>query len=51
MYEEKGVTKTMATATADTARPLELGDLNDLPVIAADIIYEGSAVGDTASGY
>jgi hypothetical protein len=41
----------MTTAAADTARPYELGDSNDLPMIATDIIYEGSAVGDNASGY
>jgi hypothetical protein len=41
----------MTTATVDTARPFELGDVNDFPIIAADIIYEGSAVGDNGSGY
>lgn len=41
----------MTTLAADTPRVYELGDLNDLPVIASDIIYEGSAVGENASGY
>ncbi len=41
----------MATLTEDTPRAYVLGDLNDVPVIAADIIYEGAAVGDNASGY
>lgn len=35
----------MATLTIDTARDIELGGHNDIPVIAADIIYEGAAVG------
>lgn len=41
----------MTTLAADVARPFELGDRNHLPVIATDIIYEGAAVGDNASGY
>lgn len=41
----------MATLAKNTPRDYELGAENDLPVIAADIIYEGSAVGDNASGY
>ncbi len=41
----------MATLTEDTARTYVLGEQNDVPVIASEIIYEGSAVGDNASGY
>lgn len=41
----------MTTLAIDKARPFELGDRNHLPVIAADIIYEGAAVGDNGSGY
>lgn len=41
----------MTTLAANTPRAYELGDENDLPVIASDIIYEGAAVGDNASGY
>ena len=41
----------MATLSTDTPRAFGLGDINELPVIASDIIYEGSAVGDNASGY
>ena len=41
----------MATLATDTARDYELGDVNELPVIASDIIYEGAAVGDNGSGY
>lgn len=40
-----------ATASADVARAFEGGERNHWPVIAADIIFEGSAVGDNASGY
>jgi len=41
----------MTTLAKDNARPYELGTINELPVIAADIIYEGAAVGDNGSGY
>jgi hypothetical protein len=35
----------MTTLAADTPRDQELGDRNEFPVIASDIIYEGAAVG------
>lgn len=35
----------MTTLAANKQRPYELGQRNDLPVIASDIIYEGAAVG------
>lgn len=41
----------MTTLATDTPRSYELGDINELPVIATDIIYEGAAVGDNGSGY
>jgi hypothetical protein len=44
----------MATLGADVKRDFESEpalSINDLPVIASDIIYEGAAVGDNASGY
>lgn len=41
----------MTTLAKDTPRDYEIGDRNELPVIASDIIYEGAAVGDNASGY
>jgi hypothetical protein len=41
----------MTTLAVDKARAYELGDLNEFPVIASDIIYEGAAVGDNGSGY
>ncbi len=40
----------MTTLAADKARSFELGDIQELPMIASDIIYEGAAVGDNASG-
>ncbi|HEX7050361.1 MAG TPA: hypothetical protein VF188_09185 [Longimicrobiales bacterium] len=41
----------MATLAVDTPRVYELGDIGEHPVIAADIIYEGAAVGlEAASG-
>jgi len=42
----------MTTLAADSPRDYELGDRNEIPVIAADIIYEGAAVGVVdASGH
>jgi len=41
----------MTTLAKDTPRNFGQGDMNDLPVIAADIIYEGAFVGENASGY
>jgi hypothetical protein len=43
----------MATLANDQPRAYEGAPFkaNDLPVIAADIIYEGAAVGDNGSGY
>jgi hypothetical protein len=32
-------------------RDFQLGEIEDYPVIASDIIYEGSAVGENGSGY
>ena len=40
----------MATLTKDEVRTFELGEFNDLPVIADDTIYEGAAIGDNGSG-
>lgn len=40
------------TLAADKVRAVQIGDENDLPVIASDIIYEGAAVGVVpASGH
>lgn len=40
----------MATLAINKARAFELGDIQQLPVVAADVIYEGAAVGDNGSG-
>jgi len=41
----------MTTLAKDTPRNYGQGIMNDLPVIASDIIYEGAMVGENASGY
>ena len=41
----------MTTLAADKNRKFVVADLEDYPVIAADIIYKGAAVGENASGY
>lgn len=42
----------MTTLAQDAQRSFELGTINELPVIAGDIIYEGAAVGIVSgSGY
>jgi len=41
----------MTTLAQDTPRVYEIGDRDEYPVIASDIIYEGAAVGENASGY
>ena len=41
----------MTTLAADLPREYQLGDHEEYPVIAADIIYEGAAVGENGSGY
>jgi hypothetical protein len=41
----------MTTLAKDTPRAYEVGEFDDVPAIAADIIYEGAAVGDNGSGY
>lgn len=41
----------MTTLSANKPRALSLGDLEEYPVVAADIIFEGAAVGENGSGY
>lgn len=41
----------MTTLAADVLREFLIGDEADYPVIASDIIYQGAAVGENASGY
>lgn len=40
----------MATLAQDKPRAFGVGEFNELPVIASDIIFEGAAVGDNGSG-
>jgi len=41
----------MATLAADAPREYAVGDYEDYPVVASDIIYQGAAVGENGSGY
>jgi len=41
----------MATLAQNQQREWQAGDTEAYPVIAADIIYQGAAVGENASGY
>jgi hypothetical protein len=41
----------MATLAANEPNIRVLGNMNDIPMIAADIIYEGAMVGDNGAGY
>lgn len=41
----------MTTLAADKPRDYQLGEIEEYPVLAADIIYEGAAVGENGSGY
>ncbi len=41
----------MTTLAVDAVRDYQLGDLEEYPVVATDIIYEGAAVGENGSGY
>jgi len=41
----------MSTLAKNAVRAFEEGDINELPAVQADIIYEGAAVGDNGSGY
>ena len=40
----------MTTLARNTPRAFEIGDTQELPMIAADTIYEGAAVGDNGAG-
>lgn len=41
----------MPTLAVDAVREYPTGDMDEYPVIAADIIYEGAAVGENGLGY
>lgn len=47
----RGLVLGMTTLAVNKPRAYELGDIQEYPVIAADIIYEGAAVGENGSGY
>jgi hypothetical protein len=40
----------MTTLARNTPRAYESGDVQELPMVATDIIYEGAAVGDDGNG-
>lgn len=46
-----GIGFAMATLAANRQRDYQMGDKEEYPVIAADIIYQGAAVGENGSGY
>lgn len=46
-----GLLLAMTTLAVNKLRDYQIGDKEFYPVIAADIIYEGAAVGENASGY
>jgi hypothetical protein len=41
----------MATLATAVQRNYVIGDIEDYPVIASDVIYQGAAVGENGSGY
>lgn len=41
----------MTTLAANAQREYQMGDQDEYPVIASDIIYQGAAVGENDSGY
>lgn len=41
----------MATLAANKQRDYQMGDKEEYPVVASDIIFQGAAVGENGSGY
>lgn len=41
----------MSKLTKDTTRTYELGDINELPVLGGETIYQGASVGLESNGY
>ena len=41
----------MSILTKDVTRVYELGDINELPVAAGELIYQGAVIGYNSSGY
>jgi hypothetical protein len=48
---DTGAVLAMTTLAVNKPRDYSLGEIESYPVIATDIIYEGAAVGENASGY
>jgi hypothetical protein len=48
---DTGAILAMTTLATNKPRDYSLGEIEAYPVIATDIIYEGAAVGENASGY
>lgn len=46
-----GVGLAMTTLAANKLRSYQMGDKEEYPIIAADIIYQGAAVGEDGNGY
>ncbi|MCR5859719.1 hypothetical protein [Mesorhizobium sp. J428] len=51
LMPDAGFATAMATLAVNKQRDYQMGDKEEYPVIAADIIYQGAAVGENASGY
>lgn len=51
IFPDDGVGMAMATLAANQLRDYQLGDKEEYPVISADIIYQGAAVGENGSGF
>lgn len=41
----------MTTLAANKQRAYQMGDAEEYPVVATDVIYQGAAVGENGSGY
>jgi hypothetical protein len=41
----------MTALTKDAPRAYQVGEIEEYPVIASDVIYEGAAVGENAAGH
>jgi len=46
-----GAALSMATLAVNKPRPYELGSIQEYPMVAADVIYEGAAVGENGAGF
>ena len=48
---DAGVATAMATLAVNKQRDYQMGDAEEYPMIAADIVFQGAAVGEDGSGY